>query len=417
VAPRNFLVIGAGKAGCHAAEAIRAADPSGKVILVGQEAHPPYERPPLSKDLLMDDASRIADILVRPPQNFSDIGIDLRLSTRVTRLEPTRHVAHTDRGAIPYDRVLIATGARPRSLPQARGMSAGRIYHLRTFEDAQRLRHRLRDGVRIIIIGAGLIGLEVAAAAKARGCEVTVMERSGKVAARVACDEVANALLNLHRDNGVKFLLHTCIEAVEERGREVVLTLEDGSETRADAVLVSIGVEAGDELAREAALDTHDGIRTDEYGRTSHPDVFAAGDVASSWHRVYQRHLRSESWQTALAQARVVGGNMAGAGEAYLDIPVQWSSQNGKLLHCAGSSDGCDLTLGCGDIEAFAGAVYFFKDRCLRAVQGFSIGREVRAAIRLIAAQQVIPSRMLDEGFDPVAAAKAGSRGELVCPT
>ncbi len=204
---------------------------------------------------------------------------------------------------------------------------------------------------------------------------------------------------------------------MEEHGREVILTLEDGPEISADAVLVSIGVEADDELAREAGLETQNGIRTDEYGRTSHPDVFAAGDVASSWHPVYHRHLRSESWQTALAQARVVAGNMAGADEPYLDMPVQWSSQNGKLLHCAGSSDGCDLALRCGDIGAFAGAVYFFRDQRLRAVQGFSIGREVRAAIRLMAAQHTIPAQMLREGFDPVAAAKAASRGELVCQT
>jgi len=417
VAVRNYLVIGAGKAGCHAAETIRAADPASTVVLVGQEAHPPYERPPLSKDLLLDDTGGIADILVRPLRELSDKGIDLRLSTRVTRLEPARHVVHTDRGTIPYDRVLLATGARPRSLPQAGMLRAERLHHLRTFDDAERLRHRLRDGVRIVVIGAGLIGLEVAAAARARGCAVTVVERSGTVASRIACDDIAQALLRLHRDNGVKFLLDSNVEAMDERGPEVVLTLEDGTDLRADTVLVSIGVEPDAELAREAGLETHDGVRTDEYGRTSHPDVFAAGDVAASWHPLYQRHLRSESWQTALAQARCVAGNMVGTEQPYLDIPVQWSSQNGKLLHCAGCSDGCDLALRCGDIGAFAAAVYFFKNQCLRAVQGFSIGRELRAAIRLMSAQHVIPLQMLHEEFDPVAAAKAGSRGELACQT
>lgn len=324
---RAFVIVGASLAGAKAAEALREAGHDGPVVLIGEEHERPYERPPLSKGYLLGSTER-SKIYVHPPQWYADHDVTLRLGTAVTAIDPAAHtVTLADDGRVPYAKLLLTTGSSPRRLTVPGADLAG-VFYLRRVEDSERLKEVLRPGARIVVIGAGWIGLETAAAARAAGAEVTVLESAELPLLRVLGREVAEVFAGLHRDHGVDLRFGVQVEALTRGAGGVAgVRLGDGSTVAADAVIVGIGITPNTALAEAAGLETGNGVRTDEHLRTSDPDVFAAGDVADAFHPLLGRHLRVEHWANALNQPQTAARAMLGQDAVYDRVPYFFSDQ------------------------------------------------------------------------------------------
>ena len=324
---RTFVIVGASLAGAKAAEALREAGHDGPVVLIGDEHERPYERPPLSKGYLLGTSER-EKIYVHPPQWYAEHDVTLRLGLAVTAVAPSAHtVTFADGGRIPYDKLLLATGSSPRRLPVPGADHAG-VFYLRRVEDSERLKEVFRPGARIVVVGAGWIGLETAAAARAAGAEVTVLESAELPLLRVLGREVAEVFAGLHRDNGVELRFGVQVQELTGGADGVTgVRLGDGSTVAADAVIVGIGITPDTALAEAAGLETGNGVRTDERLRTSDPDVFAAGDVANAFHPLFGRHIRVEHWANALNQPQTAARSMLGRDAVYDRVPYFFSDQ------------------------------------------------------------------------------------------
>lgn len=329
----RIVIVGAGHAGGNAAFAIRKAGFSGSLTLVGAESHVPYERPPLSKEILLGQKP-IESAYLRPRDWYAENAVDLRLGEEVLSIDRTAKVLRLQGGAdLPYDRLLVATGARARRLPNV--PTTDNLFYLRDIADVLALRNVLRPDLKLAVIGAGFIGLEVAAAARQLGCDVTVFEQAPRALIRSVPEDVSNFVEALHRSNGVKLHFGVKIE-LEVKDRVVAIHTGDGRRHGVDAVLAGLGAIPNVELGLEAGLETSNGIVVDEYGRTSDPDIFAAGDV--TWHHnpLLGRGLRLESWQNAQNQAIAVAANVAGANIPFAELPWLWSDQFDMNLQIAG---------------------------------------------------------------------------------
>lgn len=308
----NIVIVGAGLAGAAAAGELRTLGHEGSITLIGAEPHPPYERPPLSKSYLTGSAT-VDSTLVHDPQWYADQAIDLRVGTPVSGLDLAGHRVRTESGdEIAFDRLLLATGSSPRRLSFADQAGVPTAY-LRTIEDSDRIRATLRPGARIAIIGAGWIGLEVAAAARGTGADVVVLESAELPLLRVLGPQVAQIFADLHRGRGVDLRLGTNV------------TTSDLAE--ADLVVVGVGVIPDTSLALEAGLAVENGILVDATLRTSHPDVWAVGDVANHDHPVLGRRVRVEHWDTAIEQAKVAAHNLLGGQQRYERLPYFFTDQ------------------------------------------------------------------------------------------
>ncbi len=308
----NIVIVGAGLAGAAAAGELRTLGHEGSITLIGAEPHPPYERPPLSKSYLTGSAT-VDSTLVHDPQWYADQAIDLRVGTPVSGLDLAGHRVRTESGdEIAFDRLLLATGSSPRrlSFPDQAGVPTA---YLRTIEDSDRIRAALRPGARIAIIGAGWIGLEVAAAARGAGADVVVFESAELPLLRVLGAQVAQIFADLHRGRGVDLRLETNV------------TTSDLAE--ADLVVVGVGVIPDTSLALEAGVAVDNGLLVDATLRTSHPDVWAVGDVANHDHPVLGRRVRVEHWDTAIEQAKVAAHNLLGGQQRYERLPYFFTDQ------------------------------------------------------------------------------------------
>jgi 3-phenylpropionate/trans-cinnamate dioxygenase ferredoxin reductase subunit len=315
----TFVIVGAGLAGAKAAETLRDEGFAGRLVLAGDEAELPYERPPLSKQYLTGEAERDS-AHVRPREFYAERDIEL-VTAAAAELDAVEHrVALADGRVLAYDRLLIATGASPRR-PPIPGIEQART--LRTLPDADALKTAFEGGGTVAVIGAGWIGCEVAAAARAHGADVVLIERAATPLEAVLGGELGALFADLHRDNGVRLESNARVEAIEA-GR---VRLADGSTVAADTVIVGVGVAPNIQLAAAAELDVDNGIVADEQLRTSAPDVFAAGDVVSAFHPRYGRHVRVEHWANALHQGPAAARSMLGRGEPYTRLPYFFSDQ------------------------------------------------------------------------------------------
>jgi len=331
----QFVIVGAGLAGAKAAETLRAEGFAGRVVLVGEEDHRPYERPPLSKGLLLGTGNR-DDAFVHSAQWYADNDIDLRTGVRATSLDrDSRAVVLADGSRLTYDRLLLATGSRPRRL-SAPGADLEGVLYLRTLGDSQRLDASIAEGTRVVLIGGGWIGLEVAAAARTRGAIVTVVEMAPLPLQRVLGDEVATVYRDLHASQGVTF--HFGVMLRELRGTDTVsaVVLADGTEIPADVVVVGVGIEHNVELAAASGLEVEGGIVTDASLRTADPNVFAAGDVASFHHPLLGRRIRVEHWANALNGGPAAARAMLGLSTVYDRLPYFNSDQYSLGMEYAG---------------------------------------------------------------------------------
>jgi NADPH-dependent 2,4-dienoyl-CoA reductase/sulfur reductase-like enzyme len=364
---QTFVVVGSGLAAAKAVEELRTEGFAGSVVVFGDEPHLPYERPPLSKGFLTG-ADPLDVAFVHDPDWYDQADVDLRLGTGVTAVDLAAHEVVTAAGRQRYDKLLLATGATPRHLAMADDSGAP-VAYLRTIEDSQRLKDSFGPGFRVAIIGAGWIGLEVAAAARGAGSEVVVLESLELPLLRVLGPEIAQTFADLHREHGVDLRTSVQVSGVERKDGAAVVRLADGTAIEADLLVVGVGVSPNDALAREAGLATDNGVLVDERLRTSDPDVYAAGDVANHQHPVLGRRIRVEHWDTAIEQGKAAARNMLGLDVSYDRLPYFFSDQYDLGMEYVGSvgPDGYDDVLVSPGNEAGAFTAYWLRDGIVQA--------------------------------------------------
>ena len=383
------MIVGGGECGVSAALAAREHGYAGQVTIIGKEVHLPYERPPLSKDMLCVEAMPTPKTIASPNRLAAN-AITFMAGTTVTAIVPeARTVGLADGGAVTYDKLLIATGSRPRMLPTA-DLPDERIACLRTFDDALRIRGFLEPDRHVVIIGGGFIGLEVAAAARRRGAQATVVEALPRVLSRVVPEEIATAVAERHRAEGVAIHSGVRVESIETGQSTVIVRLADGRHVAADSLVIGIGAGPVTDLAEVAGLEVADGILVDDRLRTSVPDIYAGGDCCAFPLPIYgHRRVRLECWRNALAQGALAARNMLGADEAVSDVPWFWSDQYDLTLQIAGLP-GAGTTTVRRDLGNGAFLLFHLHDdgRLVAASgigKGTSIARDIRIAEMLIA--------------------------------
>ena len=323
----TFVVVGGGLAAAKAVEALRGRGFAGRLVLVGEEEHRPYERPPLSKGYLSGKTER-EKVFAHPEDWYREHDVELRLGRRVSAIDRAhRQVRLADSSRIDYTKLLLATGASPRRLPLL-GANADRVVQLRTLDDSERLRELFEQIQRLVVIGAGWIGLEAAAAARAADVEVAVVEQAPAPLLAALGPEMGAVFADLHRRHGVDLRLgEQAAEITTEGGYATGLRLRGGEVLPADAILVGIGAAPNDQLAKDADLEAEDGVLVDAALRSSDPDIFAAGDVARAMHPRYGRRVRVEHWANALNQPAVAAAGMLGEPGEYDRLPYFFSDQ------------------------------------------------------------------------------------------
>jgi 3-phenylpropionate/trans-cinnamate dioxygenase ferredoxin reductase component len=345
---RTHVIVGAGLAGAKAAEALREEGFDGSIVLVGDEPELPYERPPLSKDYLRGESPR-EKARVHPDDFYSANGIDLRTSIAVTRIDTAANEVVLSTGdRVGYDRLLLAMGAEPRRL-SVPGSELDGVHYLRDLSDADRIAARLNAGGRVMVIGGGWIGAEVAASARQKGLDVTIVEQSAVPLERVLGREVGEIYGQLHRDHGVELLTGTVVQGFEGSGRVERVRLADGRLLETDFVVVGVGVTPRTALAEQAGMAVDNGILVDQGLETSVPGVFAAGDVANAFHPFYGHRLRVEHWANALNQPATAARAMLGKPAAYERVPYFFSDQYDVGMEYSGYATSWDEVVFRGD--------------------------------------------------------------------
>ena len=408
---QSFVIVGAGLAGAKAAETLRQEGFDGRLVLVGDEAERPYERPPLSKDYLRGETAEKP--YVHPEDFYRDHEIELWSSTRVTGLGAglCELLLEGDRRLV-YDRLLLTTGAIPRRL-DVPGAELDGIHYLRTLVDSQRIGERIESGQRLVVVGSGWIGAEIAASARQKGCEVTMIEMSSLPLERALGPEVGQIYLDLHRENGVEFLAETTVERFEGEGAVERVLTRDGASIETEFVVVGIGVAPRTGLVETAGIRVDNGVLVDERLETSVPGVFAAGDVANAYHPFYARHLRVEHWANALNQGPVAAMAMLGKPASYDEIPYFFSDQYDVGMEYSGFTRSWDEVVFRGDIPGREFVAFWLESE--RVVAGMNVNVwDVNEPIReLIRSRHTVDRRMLadpDVPLDGLLAAASGRR-------
>jgi 3-phenylpropionate/trans-cinnamate dioxygenase ferredoxin reductase component len=378
-----MVVVGGNQAGGTAATTLRSEGYDGEVVIVGEDPVAPYERPALSKGYLTS-AKTFDEVLTRPTDFYAEHRIETRFGERAVRVDVDRHEVELAGGErIGYAKLLLATGTRNRR-PPIHGLDLEGVHDLRTMRDAELLRAEVREGGSAVVLGMGFIGSEVAASLRQCGMEVTVVELFELPLAHALGVEIGRALRDLHAEHGVTLLLGERVTALRGAKRVGAVALESGREVACDLVVFGFGVDPVVDLAESAGIQTGNGIVVDEFLRTSVPDVFAAGDVASQLHPVVGRHVRVEHWQNAVLQGRTAARNMLGQEVVHDEVPWFWSEQYGTVLHYAGFHEAWDQTVGRGDIGRRRGVVFHLSKGVLVGVAGLNQPRDVRFAMDLI---------------------------------
>ena len=348
-AEENLVIVGASLTGAKAAEAIRETGFDGKVVLLGSEARPPYERPPLSKDYLRGEADEKP--FVFDDGFYAERDVELHTGTNVTAIDPETSTVSIDGSPeVSFDRLLIATGAEPRHLPLP-GAELDGIVYLRTIEDSEALGGQLGEGTRVTVVGAGWIGSEVAASARQKGCEVTMIAPEDVPLERVLGKELGTFYLGVHTGEGVNFMAGTGVTGFEGSDRVESLTTDSGEKIESDLVVVGAGVLPRTSLAEGAGIATDNGILTGADLQTDSPGIYAAGDVANAWHPFYEQRVRVEHWANARRQGAAAGRAMAGDDVSYDEIPYFFSDQYEVGMEYVGFVTESDRSVYRGSVE------------------------------------------------------------------
>ena len=376
----HVIVIGAGQAGASVAAKLRGLGHGGAITVIGDEAAPPYQRPPLSKAYLLGEMAA-ERLWLRGPEFYAEHGITLRLGQAVTAIDPAAQTVRLADEVLAYDALVLTTGSTPRRLPAAAGGDLAGVYTVRTLADVDAMKAEFRAGRRLVIVGGGYIGLEAAAVAAKLGLAVTVLEMAPRILQRVACPETSDYFRTLHQAHGVKIMESTGLQRLLGDSRVTGARLADGSEIAADFVIVGVGILPGTALAEAAGLMIENGIRTDAMGRTSDPRIWAAGDCASfPWQG---GRLRLESVGNAIDMAEAVAENIMGAGKPYVAQPWFWSDQYDCKLQIAGLNTGYDRIVTRGP-EGEAVSFWYYNGDTLLAVDAMNDPRAYMVGKRLI---------------------------------
>jgi 3-phenylpropionate/trans-cinnamate dioxygenase ferredoxin reductase subunit len=366
----TFVIVGASLTGAKAAETLRTEGFDGRLVLIGAEHERPYERPPLSKDYLRGEAGR-ETVYVHEAGYYAEHEIELLLGRTATSLDTSARVVELDGGEpLRYDRLLLATGAEPRRLPIP-GAELDGIHYLRSVADCDALRARLDHGGSVVVVGAGWIGSEVAASARQRGLDVTVIEPASVPLERVLGAELGAMYRDIHADHGVRMLLGTGVESFEGAGAVERVRTSDGRALECDFAVVGVGVQPRTRLAEEAGLAVDNGILVDEHLQTETPSVFAAGDVANAQHPFFGERIRVEHWANALHQGPVAARNMLGRPEPYDNVPYFFSDQYDVGMEYAGYARTWDRVVLRGDPASREFIAFWMVDD--RVVAGMNV--------------------------------------------
>ncbi len=387
----TFVIVGGGLAGAKATEALRDQGFDGDIVLVTEEQDRPYERPPLSKDYLQGKAERDS-AFVHGPNWYPENNVDLRLGVAATAIDRAGHrVQLSDGSSVEYAKLLLATGSSPRQFPGAED-----ALYLRKVGDSERIKSVIANSSRLIVIGAGWIGLEVTAAARTAGVEVTVLEAAPQPLITAIGPEVAEVYADLHRANGVDLRLGVEVDQVGAKS----VGLVDGTVVDADAVLVAIGAAPNVSLAKDAGLDVDNGVLVDASLRTSDPDIFAAGDIANAENPFLGKRIRVEHWANALNQPAVAATGMLGGSATYDELPYFYTDQYDLGMEYIGDIAGYDRVVFRGDKPGREFIAFWLKDNRVLAgmnVNIWDVVDPIKALIR--SRKQVDPDRLADPGI------------------
>lgn len=381
---KRILIVGAGHASGQVITTLKQKKFDGQIILVGDEAYLPYQRPPLSKKFLAGElpAERL---YVKPISFYDDANIDVRLNTRVDSIDRASKTVLTDNGdEISYDTLILSTGSRAREL-RVDGIDLAGIHYLRSIDDVTEIRAEMDHAKALVIIGAGYIGLEVAAVTRQLGLDVTVVEMADRVMSRVVSEDISAFYQKEHVSHGVNLLLSTGLCRFRGSDRVAEVETVDGQRIPADIVVVGVGIEPNVALAEAAGLDVDNGILVDEYCRTSDESVFAVGDCTSHPNAIYGRQVRLESVHNALEQAKTAAAYICGEPIAYSQVPWFWSDQYDLKLQIAGLSLGYDEVVIRGDANSRSFSCIYLKEKRLIAIDAVNAPRDFMQSKALIA--------------------------------
>jgi 3-phenylpropionate/trans-cinnamate dioxygenase ferredoxin reductase component len=396
----TFVIVGAGLAGGAAVFTLRQDGFDGRVILIGAEKHPPYERPPLSKEYLRGESS-FEQALFQPHDFYDENGIELRCGVRATRIDAREKTVELDSGEhVAYDRLLYAAGVKNRHV-QVPGSDLEGVYSLRTVADCDLIRGEISPGRKAVVVGMGFIGSEVAASLRQSGVEVTVVDRNTVPLRRVLGEEVGRVIEGIHRDHGAELIFEDSVAAFEGESRVEGVTTTKGRRLGCDFVVVALGVEPVVEPLTGTGVEIDNGVVVDEYCRTGVEGIYAAGDVANHYHPVFGRHIRVEHWQNALKQGEAAARSMLGDGEPYREIPWFWSDQYEHNLQYAGFHRDWDELVVRGSLEDLSFVAFYRKDERVLAAVAMDRGRDLRRSVPLIKGRERIEaSKLRDPDVD-----------------
>lgn len=398
--PETFAIVGAGHCAGQAAISLRRKGFGGRVVMIGEEPYVPYERPPLSKKFLAGEIE-VDRVYLRPPEFYPEHDIDLRLGTAVVAIDPAeRRIDLAGNDTFAYDKALIATGSRPRKLDLP-GADLPGVCYLRNIADVEGIRDYMAAGARMVVIGGGYIGLEVAAVGAQTGMRVVVLEAADRILNRVTAPDLSAYFTRFHESHGTEIRCDVKVTGFYGNARVTGVRCAD-TEVPADVVVVGIGIVPNVEIAADAGLTCGNGIVVDEQCRTNDPNIYAAGDCTNHPNPFLRRRLRLESVQNALAQAQIAAANMTGGAETYGEIPWFWSDQHDLKLQIVGLSAGYDQTVLRGDMASGSFAVFYLKEGCLIAVDAVNSPREFMACRRIIPRNKTIPPEQLADTSIPM---------------
>ena len=398
-ADATIVIIGAGQAGGWAAQTLRKEGFAGRLVLIGDEPHPPHERPPLSKAVLAGEAAPDS-LWLSKPEAFEALALDWRPGQRVTRIDRAAKQLELAGGEeLAYDKLILCSGGRARMLSVPGADSAG-VYALRTIDDALALAPLLEPGRRVVVVGGGWIGLEVAATARKRGADVVVVEAQRRLCERTVPPEISEHLLALHQSHGVRVIVGAGVAGIATSAEDrPIVTLGDGDTLECDAVVVGVGLVPNDELAREAGLACEGGVLVDARCLTSDPDILAAGDVAVTPNPWAGRRLRLESWQNAQEQGIAAARSALGLEVDYQPLPWFWSDQFGMNLQIYGVPLPSYRVVARGLPGAESFVLFYLDGDVVKAALGPNAARDLRFARRLIEQRKPVdPQRLADPG-------------------
>lgn len=378
----TFVIIGGGVGGGTAALALRTEGFTGRVVVICEEDRPPYSKPPLSKGVLRGEESPDRTAL-RPKDWYDKKDIELITGVAAERIaRDTKRVHLADGRELPYDKLLIATGGSARQLPGTDDLPG--IYTLRTVEDSVAISQHLTPGARVLVVGGGFIGAEVAASAVSLGCAVTVLEGLALPLQRMMPQVLGQLYMRMHRERGVDFRTSVAITGFESGPDGLVAHAANGDRYPADVVIIGVGMVPNDDIGVEAGLEVSNGIVVDGQCRTSDPDIFAIGDVANLPHPLIGERRRVEHWQNAQHQAKVAAKNMCGGDEEFIEVPWVWSDQYDVTIQITGVPQPLDQVHLRGDVDAWNFSAVLVRDGVLRGCVAYNRTDDVRAVRRII---------------------------------